>query len=84
MAMDAAGGLPKDATLSRKHSQQQQQHIVDGPIYRQLTSQPPVPNPPVSQPDSDEHKMIANYAARLAALKTLTGQVWYSLNYRCF
>lgn len=77
MEMDVRGS----ATLGRKQSLP---HNFNEPIYRHLISQagPITNNQPLNdvvvttaQPDSDEHKIIANYAARLAALKTLTGQV---------
>lgn len=66
--------LPKsvvDGTLGRKHIQQatqQQQYPLEGGLFRQMSVQ-------TSLGQSDEHKMIASYAARLVASRTLPGQV---------
>nr|CDS18721.1 dystrobrevin [Echinococcus granulosus] len=59
-----------DGTLGRKHIQhatQQQQYPLEGGLFRQMSAQASLGHP-------DEHKMIASYAARLVASRTLSGQ----------
>ncbi|VDK36156.1 unnamed protein product [Taenia asiatica] len=70
---DASMVPPKsmiDGTLGRKHIQQatqQQQYPLEGGLFRQMSVQTSLGHP-------DEHKMIASYAARLVASRTLPGQ----------
>lgn len=66
-----------DGTLGRNRHPHQLPRQPDGSIERE----PHQSKAPLHF-DGDEHTIIANYAARLAALKTLTGQ--YGVSYHLF